>query len=658
MKNIFSYINKSDSHIKPAPFLPMTRKEMDALGWESCDIIIVTGDAYVDHPGFGMAIIGRLLEAQGFKVGIIAQPDWKSKTDFMKLGRPGIMFGVTSGNMDSMVNHYTSDQRIRSNDAYTPADLPGKRPDRAVMVYAQRCREAYTDVPLVIGGIEASLRRAAHYDYWSDKVRRSVLLDSKADMLIYGNGERQITELAHLLKSGKPIKQITNIRGTAFIPKFHPIEAGGSGVPEPFISEGNNDFAYACTDNEHNHTIINLPSYEQTVNDPIQFARAAVIMHSESVHSVSCAIVQQHGERRIWINPPSLPLTTEELDSVYELPYTRKPHPAYGRDQIPAFEMIKNSITIARGCFGGCSFCSITSHEGKRVQNRSESSILNEIENVRDKTPGFTGIISDLGGPTANMYRMNCKTQEKRCRKPSCLYPSVCVNLNTDHSPLISLYRNAGKVNGINKVLIGSGVRYDLAIKSPEYVKELVTHHVGGYLKIAPEHTQKGPLKTMMKPDITSYLKFESMFFKFSKEAAKKQYLIPYFIAAHPGTTTEDMVELALWLKQHNYKLDQVQTFLPSPMTMATAIYYSGKNVFNEILENSEDIFVPKGLKIRRLHKAFIRYHDPANHKLLGDALKEMGRNDLIGNSINHLVPHNQSSRNRGNNKMKVPKVR
>jgi len=607
---LFSYRKFWAQRFGTAPFLPMSREEMDTLGWDSCDIILVTGDAYVDHPSFGMAIIGRLLEAQGFRVGIIAQPDWSSAQAFTTLGPPNLFFGVTGGNMDSMVNRYTSDRRIRHNDSYTPDDAGGKRPDRAVIVYAQRCQEAYKETPVVIGGIEASLRRVAHYDYWSDTVRRSILLDSKADLLVFGNAERAIVEIAHRAAKGLPIRQMTDLRGTAYI----------GPVPEDAVR---------------------LPAYEDIKATPENYALASRLIHLESNPGNAKPLVQRHGERDVVINPPPLPLSTTEMDGVYDLPFARAPHPAYAGARIPAWEMIRFSISIMRGCFGGCAFCSITEHEGRIIQNRSEASILAEVEAIRDKTEGFTGIISDLGGPTANMYRLACKDAKTQsvCRKLSCVYPDICKNLNTDHSALIGLYRKARSLPGVKKVLIGSGLRYDLAVRSPSYIKELAAHHVGGYLKIAPEHTEPGPLSKMMKPGIATYARFKQMFDQASREAGKEQYLIPYFIAAHPGTTDADMLHLALWLKQQGLRADQVQTFLPSPMSLATAMYYSGRNPLKPVRDGSETVFSAKGLRQRRLHKAFLRYHDAENWPLLREALQAMGRADLIGPSKRHLVP-------------------
>ena len=703
-----------------APFLPMSRAEMEKLGWDSCDIILVTGDAYVDHPSFGMAVIGRTLEAQGFRVGIIAQPDWQSAEPFKVLGKPNLFWGVTAGNMDSMINRYTADRKIRSDDAYTPGDVGGKRPDRAAIVYSQRCREAYKDVPIVLGGIEGSLRRIAHYDYWSDKVRRSIVVDSKCDLLLYGNAERALVEVAHRIAAREPVEKITDVRGTAFVRR--PDDESGKGwfeidsttVDEPgpveahinpymTTSEQAASQGASCSKEEggatdsgaasaggagasgqndanpaiqpiqfvanpalraklkvppREKTVIRLPSYEQVKSDPVLYAHANRVLHLETNPGNARALVQAHGEgvtaRDVWINPPPIPLTTAEMDYVFDLPYARSPHPAYadengshdGATKIPAWEMIRFSINIMRGCFGGCTFCSITEHEGRIIQSRSEDSIIQEIEDIRDRVKGFTGTISDLGGPTANMYRLGCRSPEieAACRKPSCVYPGICQNLTTDHGPLIKIYRRGRALKGIKKILIGSGLRYDLAVKSPEYVKELVQHHVGGYLKIAPEHTEQGPLSKMMKPGIGNYERFKQMFEKFSEEAGKKQFLIPYFIAAHPGTSDEDMMHLAIWLKKNGFRADQVQTFYPSPMATATAMYHSGRNTLTRVRrqmrdEAEETVDIVRGEKRRRLHKAFLRYHDPNNWPLLREALKAMGRADLIGNGKHHLIP-------------------
>jgi uncharacterized radical SAM protein YgiQ len=706
-KPLTSYRKYWAARFGTAPFLPMSRAEMATLGWDSCDIILVTGDAYVDHPSFGMAVIGRMLEAQGFRVGIIAQPEWHSAEAFQALGKPNLFFGVTAGNMDSMINRYTADRKIRSDDAYTAGGVGGKRPDRSVLVYSQRCREAYAEVPIIIGGIEASLRRIPHYDYWQDKVRRCILVDAKADLLLYGNAERALVEVAHRIAAKEPIADITNVRGTAFMVRTTPtdwFEINSTEVDTPgrveahvnpylMVSEqaqaqgetcARDDEAKAVADAANQKTgftvsplnfvpnpalstgkikvpprersVIRLPSYEQVKSDPVLYAHANRVLHLETNPGNARALVQSHGEGRtardVWINPPPIPLTTAEMDHVFDLPYARSPHPIYadaqgghdGETKIPAWEMIRFSVNIMRGCFGGCTFCSITEHEGRIIQSRSEESILREIEDIRDKVPGFTGVVSDLGGPTANMYRIGCKTPEieAACRKPSCVFPGICQNLNTSHEPLIQLYRKARALRGVKKILIGSGLRYDLAVESPEYVKELVTHHVGGYLKIAPEHTEGSPLSMMMKPGIGSYERFKQMFDKYSAEAGKKQYLIPYFIAAHPGTRDEDMMHLAVWLKKNGFRADQVQTFYPSPMASATAMYHSGKNPLKRVGRESEAVDIVRGEKRRRLHKAFLRYHDPNNWPLLRDALKAMGRADLIGNGKQHLIPRFQ----------------
>ncbi len=694
-KPITSYRKYWAARFGTAPFLPMSRAEMDKLGWDSCDIIIVTGDAYVDHPSFGMAVIGRVLEAQGFRVGIIAQPDWHSAEPFKALGKPNLFFGVTAGNMDSMINRYTADRKIRSDDAYTPGDVGGKRPDRAALVYSQRCREAWNDVPIVMGGIEGSLRRIAHYDYWQDKVRRAILVDAKCDLLLYGNAERALIEVAHRIAAKEPVESITDVRGTAFIQRqseegWFEIDSTQVDQPgrvddhiNPYLTTAEQAQAQgtSCAKEEgaaqslgdaakpltfvpnpalagkrklppRERTVIRLPSYDQVKSDPVLYAHASRVLHLETNPGNARALVQAHGDRDVWINPPPIPLTTAEMDHVFGLPYARSPHPAYadekgghdGATKIPAWEMIRFSVNIMRGCFGGCTFCSITEHEGRIIQSRSEDSVIHEIEEIRDKVTGFTGVISDLGGPTANMYRIGCKTPEieAACRKPSCVYPGICSNLNTDHSALIHMYRRARALKGVKKILIGSGLRYDLAVQSPEYVKELVQHHVGGYLKIAPEHTEGGPLSKMMKPGIGSYDKFKAMFDKYSAEAGKKQYLVPYFIAAHPGTSDEDMMNLAVWLKKNSFRADQVQTFYPSPMASATAMYHSGRNTLRKVhrdLREEDSVDVVRGDRRRRLHKAFLRYHDANNWPLLRDALKAMGRADLIGNGKHHLIP-------------------
>ena len=621
--------------------------------------------------------------------------------------------------MDSLINRYTADRKIRSDDAYTPGNEGGKRPDRAALVYSQRCREAYKDVPIIVGGIEGSLRRIAHYDYWQDKVRRSIVVDSKCDLLLYGNAERAVIEIAHRLAAREPVHQITDVRGTAFMRRTDDDSARGwmqidstevdrpgriddhinpylgmeeqaqvqgtdcareasagadaaaaalPAAPAGPIAGGEQALRFMQTPKTgrimmppRDRTVIRLPSYEQVKSDPVLYAHANRVLHLETNPGNARALVQAHGDRDVWINPPPIPLATPEMDSVFDLPYARSPHPRYadangrhdGETKIPAWEMIRFSVNIMRGCFGGCTFCSITEHEGRIIQSRSEDSVVREIEAMRDTVQGFTGVVSDLGGPTANMYRIGCKSPqiEAACRKPSCVYPGICPNLNTDHGPLIDLYRRARKLKGIKKILIGSGVRYDLAVESPEYIRELASHHVGGYLKIAPEHTEGGPLSKMMKPGIGSYDRFKTLFDKFSAEAGKKQYLIPYFIAAHPGTSDEDMMHLAIWLKRNGFRADQVQTFYPSPMATATAMYHSGRNPLKGISRDDrkgERVDVVRGDRRRRLHKAFLRWHDPDNWPVLRQALKDMGRADLIGNGKQHLIPLYQPGKGMG----------
>jgi uncharacterized radical SAM protein YgiQ len=601
----------------------MSRAEMDALGWDSCDVVLVTGDAYVDHPSFGAALIGRLLEAHGFRVGVLAQPDWRSARPFAALGRPQLFFGVTAGNMDSMVNHYTSDRKPRSDDAYTPGGAAGRRPDRAALVYAHRCREAFPDVPVVIGGIEASLRRRAHYDYWSDEVRRSLLVDAKADLLLYGNAERAVVAVAHHLGAGRPLADLPPLRGSAVVRGELP--AGGTEV----------DSARRAPAGDA-RVAVRLPGFDEVAGDRRAYLRAARLLHLESNPACARPLVQRHGDRELWIEPPPLPLTTAEIDQLYELPFSRRPHPSY-REPIPAYEMIKASVTILRGCFGGCTFCSIAEHEGRVVQSRSAESVVREVERVAAVTPGFTGVISDLGGPTADMYRLGCRDPAVAalCRRSSCLHPARCPRLDTDHRPLIDLYRRARGAAGVKKVLIGSGVRYDLALCDPDYVRELAAHHVGGYLKVAPEHTEPGPLAAMGKPPIELYHRFAAQFAEASRAAGKEQYLIPYFLAGHPGTTDADMLAAALWLKRNRLRVDQVQVFLPTPMALATAMYHTGLAV----APAGAPIAVPRGLRVRRLHKALLRYHDPGNWPLLREALRRMGRADLIGPGRDQLVP-------------------
>ena len=688
-RKLFSYPKYWAECFDTAPYLPMSREEMDQLGWDSCDIIIVTGDAYVDHPSFGMAVIGRLLEAQGFRVGIISQPAWDSPDPFKILGKPNLFFGVTAGNMDSLINRYTADLRMRSDDAYTPNGDAGRRPDRSIIVYSQRCREAYYDTPIVIGGIEASLRRIAQYDYWSDSVRRSVLIDSNANILLYGNAERALVEVAHQLAAGRTTDEMEYLRGTARIKAEAPqgwTEIDSTridwpskidDIPNPY------DFHDKKTDSKPNAesldganggdetgkqairiiplplqrkeefdsqtSYIRLPSFSKVTNDPALYAHASRVLHQEANPYNAKPLIQKHGTQEVWVNTPPIPLETDEMDWIFDLPYQRRPHPSYGDARIPAYDMIKTSVNIMRGCFGGCTFCSITEHEGRIIQSRSEDSILREIEKIRDQVPGFTGTISDLGGPTANMYKLNCKSPkiQKTCKRLSCVYPNICKHLNTDHSPTTQLYRKARAIPGVKRVAIASGLRYDLALKDPEYVEELVTHHVGGYLKIAPEHSEDKTLSKMMKPGISAYDEFKILFDKFSKKAGKEQYLIPYFIAAHPASDAEDMLNISMWLKERNFKPDQVQTFYPSPMALATAMYYSERNPLEKVRYKSEKLSICKDIDQRRLQKAFLRYHDEKNWPMLREALHEMGRADLIGDGDKFLIPKAKPSNKR-----------
>ncbi|MCZ2723137.1 YgiQ family radical SAM protein [Marinomonas sp. 15G1-11] len=684
--DLFSYPQYWAECYGVSPFLPTSREEMDQLGWDSCDVIIVTGDAYVDHPSFGMAVMGRLLERHGYRVGIIDQPDWRSAEDFKRLGEPNLFFGITAGNMDSMINRYTADLKVRNDDAYTPYGAGGKRPDRAVIVYSQRCKEAFHKVPVMIGGIEASLRRIAQYDYWSDEVRRSVLIDSTADILLYGNAERAMVEVTHAIANGRKMSELTDIRGTTIIRNAPPggyTEIDSTRVdwpgkvekiysPYEYIPEGK------CQDGEEDSdvmpirvipaplrrgnkldpakTYVRLPSFEKVSKDPVLYAHTSRILHLESNPHNARALIQKHGKKEIWVNPPPIPLETPEMDGVFDLPYARVPHPKYGKARIPAYDMIKTSINIMRGCFGGCTFCSITEHEGRVIQSRSHESILSEIEDIKAKVPGFTGHISDLGGPTSNMYTLNCKDDEIQasCRKLSCVFPVICENLNTDHSPTTELYRKTRAVEGVHTVSIASGLRYDLAVEDPEYVRELVTHHVGGLLKIAPEHSEKDTLSKMMKPGMGTYDTFKRMFEKYSKEAGKKQYLIPYFIAAHPGSNDEDMMNLALWLKKNDFKPDQVQTFYPSPMSLATAMYHSNKNPLKPVSYKSEMVHNTKDAAQRVTQKGFLRYHDSNNWPALRKTLREMGREDLIGSGKDKLVPAEEADNRQGRRPVKA----
>jgi uncharacterized radical SAM protein YgiQ len=609
------------------PFLPTTRADLQARGWEQLDIIIVSGDAYVDHPAFGPVLIARFLEGRGFKVGIISQPDWHSAEPFKVLGKPRLFFGVAAGNLDSMLNRLTAQKKNRSEDQYSPGGRTNCRPDRATIVYAQRCREAYPEVPIVLGGIEASLRRIAHYDYWSDKLRRSILFDAKADLLVFGMGERPVWEVADRLNRGESIEQLRDVRGTAYL------------INDAEMKQHEADPARRAADRK---TVV-LPSFEEVQADKHAFAVMTRDFQMETNPGNARPLAQRHGNRAIFMNPPALPLedgvgsgaNTVAMDELYDLPFNRVPHPMYKNEGIPAYETVKHSVVLMRGCFGGCTFCSITEHEGRVIQSRSAESVLREVRALR-RMGDFRGTITDLGGPTANMYKLKCKSEdiEKRCRKLSCVHPGVCENLQTDHGPLIDLMREVRQEEGIKHVFIASGVRYDLAERSPEYVKELAAHHVGGQLSVAPEHVSPRVLEKMKKPGIESFERFQTMFACASEEAGKEQYDIPYFISGHPGSTLEDMVDLALWLKKNGKRPRQVQDFIPTPMAVATTMYYSGIDPLK-----MEPVYTARGLREKRLQKALLLYWNPEHWPMAREALEQAGRKDLIGRGPAALVP-------------------
>lgn len=604
-----------DPKLDPANYLPMTPAQVAARGWDYVDVVFVTGDAYVDHPSFAMALLGRLMEAEGYRVAILSQPDWRSCQPWRQFGRPRLCFAVSAGNMDSMVNHYTANRKVRNDDAYSPGGQIGLRPDRATAVYCQRAREALKGVPIIAGGVEASLRRLAHYDYWSDKVRRSILLDSKADLLVFGMGERPLLEILRRLAAGGTPADCRDLRGVAY-------RLGASEVPPP-----GQPFDLPDT--------IELPSYEEVVADRRRFADMTRIAHLETNPYNARRLVQRHGPEAVVINPPSLPLTQEEMDRVYGLPFMRRPHPDYKGRKIPAFEVVKDSIQIMRGCFGGCTFCSITAHEGRIIQSRSERSILGELRRLA-QDPDFKGTVSDLEGPTANMYRMNCKRPEvrQRCRRLSCVYPKACKLLDTDHGPLVRLLRATRAVEGIKKVLVASGVRMDLALGSPAYLRELVQHHVGGHLKVAPEHSDPQVLCLMKKPGIETFEAFADRFERFSREAGKPQYLVPYFIAGHPGCGLPEMVALAQFLKRTGYRPEQVQDFYPTPFDIATCMYYTGIDPMT-----GEEVYVARGARERRLQRALLQFFIPERYFDVREALVEAGREDLIGDGPECLIP-------------------
>src|SRR5262245_45272575 len=611
-------------------FLPTTREEMALRGWDELDILIVTGDAYVDHPAFGPILIARFLEGRGYRVGVVAQPRWDSPADIGRMGRPRLFVGVSAGNLDSMLNKLTAQKKTRSEDQYSPGGRPNLRPNRASIVYANLCRQAFPGLPVVLGGIEASLRRIAHYDYWSDQVRRSILLDAKADLLVFGMGERPAWEIARRLAAGEKVQDLTDVRGTAHVKKnrraWEPLAAD----PSRFVTDGK---------------VVVLPSYEEVVKDKEAFARMSRAFQYETNPHNGRPILQPHGDEAVYFNSPALPLSEEEMDGLYDLPFARAPHPSYANKGIPAFETVKHSIVTMRGCFGGCTFCSITEHEGRVIQSRSEGSVLREVREL-SRSAGFSGVLTDLGGPTANMYKMTCKDErtESACRRLSCVHPGICENLVTDHGPLLSLMRAVRSEKGIKRVFIASGVRYDLADRSPEFVAELAKHHTGGQLSVAPEHNSPRVLDKMKKPGIDSYERFAQAFCQASEKAGKEQYLVPYFITGHPGSTLEDTIELALYLKRNNMRPRQVQDFIPTPMAVATTMFYTGLDPLT-----NEPVYTARDLREKRMMKALVFYWDPQHWPLARQALIEAGRRDLIGHGPNALIPPEfKSGRGRG----------
>ena len=598
-------------------FLPMTREEMEARGWDELDVLIINGDAYVDHPAFGGALIGRFLAGRGLRVGMIAQPRWDGPEDMLKLGRPRLFVGVTAGNLDSMLNKLTAQKKVRGEDQYSPEGATEMRPNRASIVYANLARQAFPGVPIVLGGIEASLRRIAHYDYWSDQVRRSILVDSKADLLIFGMGERPVWEVAHRLMAGETIEQLRDVRGTAHVrPKGQ-----WEDLPKSrYVRDG---------------LPLHLPSFEAVQADRDAFLEMSRAFQHETNPGNGRPLVQPHGDRAVYFNPPALPLEEREMDGLYDLPFARRPHWSYGERRIPAFDTVKHSIVTMRGCFGGCSFCSITEHEGRIIQSRSAESVLREIRALR-RMDDFRGVISDVGGPTANMYKLRCKSEdiERACRKLSCVHPGVCENLNTDHGPLVDLLKKVRQAEGVRRVFIASGVRYDLAERSPAFIRELATHHTGGQLSVAPEHVKDEVLAKMKKPGVAAYERFAEQFMCASEAAGKEQHLVPCFISGHPGSTLADMIDLALWLKARGVRPRQVQDFIPTPMSMATCMYYTGRDPFTR-----EPVYTAKDLREKKLQKALLLYWDPAQHHLTREALRKAGRADLIGHAPGCLVP-------------------
>ncbi len=568
-------------------FLPTNRQEMQQRGWDELDVLFISGDAYIDHPAFGTALLARLLEKNGFKVGILAQPDWKDPDAFRTMGRPRLFAAISAGSMDSMVNHYTAAKKIRHNDAYTPGGNAGKRPIRAVIAYTAAVKGAFKGLPTVIGGIEASLRRLAHYDYWSDKVRRSILIDSKADLLIYGMAETALLEIAIRLQNGEQLNTISDVRGTAY-----PSNKSISGA-------------------------VLLPAFEQASISKDQYSLAFKLAHEQENPFSSQPLIQPHGNRNVIINPPALPLDEAEIDRIYDLPYTRQPHPQY-KEKIPAFEQICNSITSHRGCFGGCAFCAIAHHQGKTIQSRSIDSILKEV-NKLTSSKSFRGTISDIGGPTANMYGLSCGNHaaEKKCRRDSCIYPTICKNLITSDKPATTLLNQIRQHHKIKHSFIASGIRYDLLELQPKYFTDLLQHHVGGLLKVAPESTSDAVTKIMGKPGAQVFTRFLEQFRCQNQKLGLKLAVVPYLIGSHPGSTLSDMIDVALYLKRHRLQVEQVQDFTPTPGSLSTCIYHTGKNPLT-----GDKIHVAKTTKERRLQKALLLFHKEEYKKDILEALK------------------------------------
>jgi uncharacterized radical SAM protein YgiQ len=599
--------------------LPTTREEMRVRGWDELDVLIITGDAYVDHPAFGPVLVGRFLEGRGYRVGIVAQPRWTGPEDMARMGRPRLFVGISAGNLDSMLSRLTAQKKMRSEDQYSPGGRTNLRPNRATIVYANLCRQAFPGLPMVIGGIEASLRRIAHYDYWSDSVRRSILLDSKADLLVFGMGERPAWEIARRLDAGEPLAALSDVRGTARVLGRSDWPAIAAD-PSRYVTDGK--------------TVV-LPSYEEVSRDKTAFALMSRMLQYETNAHNARPLLQPHGDQAVYFNAPALPLDEGEMDSLYDLPFTRRPHPGYAGERIPAFDTVKHSIVTMRGCFGGCTFCSITEHEGRIIQSRSEASVLREVRAL-SRMDDFRGTITDVGGPTANMYKMSCKDDatEHACRRLSCVHPGICDNLLTDHGPLVSLLRHVREEPGVKHAFVASGIRYDLAARSPEFIRELARHHTGGQLSVAPEHTNPAVLDKMKKPPIEHYERFAQAFCQASDQAGKDQYLVPYFITGHPGSTLTDTIELALWLKGRGMRPRQVQDFIPTPMAIATAMFHTGIDPLT-----MQPVPVVRDLREKRAMKALLYWWDEAQWPLAREALRRAGRSDLVGHRDGCLVP-------------------